>query len=462
MTSTSPNPRASLLSGLRTGGVRSASATIPHTAAPGGSFNVPRLAPQLHGSNFPEEEDDQVLEVPASSVFNNHRVPRAPMTAAVDGPDHRFQQQQRGMNPNSVPFSPAFMSQQQQPNPNQAQAFQMQMMQLELMKMQHAQTQQYQAQLLAQAQLQLQAQQQQQMQMQSPRRASYNPPATAGPLTSSFDLRSATLSAQMRRASQGSALDEPVPMTAALGGKFGARPVNMSGRPGGDEYEDISSAPSTTVISGGTSLGGGASAGTPSKSDTASNWRRGGNNNSVLSGNNRSPSVKITPPPIEKRTSPPPPAALPSSKVRPMPLRLNAAVSQPMASVSIDTNEAADNDDVDAESVSSHKSSNSNPTTPPSASSTGIPLSPREEASRKLYEGLGIERSAPVPTVVIEQPPMTAPLSKMGSQPVRQPRGPPSGADELGPKNFAARIRRQAIGGLMNLREKRDSVVEAF
>jgi hypothetical protein len=57
-----------------------------------------------------------------------------PMTAAVDGPDNRFtQQQQRGMNPNSAPFSPAFLA---QPTQAQTQALQMQMMQLEIMRMQ--------------------------------------------------------------------------------------------------------------------------------------------------------------------------------------------------------------------------------------------------------------------------------------------------------------------------------------
>jgi len=39
---------------------------------------------------------------------------------------------------------------------------------------------------------------------------------------------------------------------------------------------------------------------------------------------------------------------------------------------------------------------------------------------------------------------------------MRQPKGPPSGADELGPKNFATRIRRKAIGGLGGLLETRE------
>ena len=53
---------------------------------------------------------------------------------------------------------------------------------------------------------------------------------------------------------------------------------------------------------------------------------------------------------------------------------------------------------------------------------------------------------------------------RLVSTPVRQPRGPPSGAEELGPKNFATRIRRKAIGGLgalMGARERRE-VVEAY
>ncbi|KAF7301445.1 hypothetical protein MIND_00709800 [Mycena indigotica] len=418
MSNPAANPRASLLSGLRTGGVRSAA--VPQTAAPGGSFNIPRISSGLHSSIFPEEDEEE-------SVFATHSAPRMPMTAAVDGPGFMHQQQQqqqrRGMNPNSAPFTP-FMAQQ----PAQAsQAFQMQMMQLELLKMQAQQ--QYQAQMIAQAQIQ-----QQQQQMQTPRRASYNPPATAGPLNTSFDLRSATMSAQMRH-SVPLQDEQVVPMTASLDGKFGSR-ISFNDSPN-----------STTVISGGTSLGSPALVNntTPSKSDS-SNWRRGGNNNSVLSGNNRSPSVKVTPPPGES------PVAL--SKSRPQPLSFNiAAPATVLPAVAITEGE---NEDDDHETSSSEKSgSNSDPTTP---STNGVPLSPREEASKKLYEGLGIGRP------VVAEPPVVP--ARAASQPVRQPRGPPSGADELGPKNFATRIRRKAIGGLgmlMNSRERREvELVEAY
>jgi len=95
-----------------------------------------------------------------------------------------------------------------------------------------------------------------------------------------------------------------------------------------------------------------------------------------------------------------------------------------------------------------------------------MPLSPREEASKKLYEGLGIGR--PVSASPSDQtqyyPTVSVASHRMVSQPTRQPRGPPSGSDELGPKNFATRIRRKAIGGLgmlMDARERRE-FVEAY
>ena len=58
------NSRASLLSGLRTGGVRSASqpSIVPHTAAIGGSFNVPRFA-SFSQQHFPEEDDDELPSI---------------------------------------------------------------------------------------------------------------------------------------------------------------------------------------------------------------------------------------------------------------------------------------------------------------------------------------------------------------------------------------------------------------
>lgn len=483
MTTANSNNRASLLAGLRTGGVRSSSANLPHTAAPAGSFNVPRFSSQHSTNIFPEEEeDDQLPEMPHQNMFNT------PMTAAVDGPNNRFSHHQaaRGMNPNSMPFSPGFA-----PNMVPQAQMQMQMLQFEMLRIQTIQAQQYQAELLAQAQLQQQLQLQQQQQHQQlqaqsrERRTSlnFNPPATAGPMTNSFDLRAATLSAQMRRANQadraqlgvGSGADDQVPMTAALGGRFGSRTISASNLTRFDDHSDPPPTPgSTTVISGGTSLGNPASNNVhanaaPSKSDSASSWRRGGNNNSVLSGNRTvsSPSLKITPP-SDERSSPSAGEGSPISgpKFRPQPLRFSPAVSQPLPAVAIDNTD--DDTDGDTQSSGSSVKSNSSPTTPRSSSSNEMPLSPREEASKKLYEGLGIGR--PVSATPSEQSAQAYPTSsaaaghRMVSQPTRQPRGPPSGADELGPKNFATRIRRKAIGGLgmlMGARERRE-FVEAY
>ena len=254
------------------------------------------------------------------------------------------------------------------------------------------------------------------------------------------------------------------PMTAALNGRFGSRKVHD------DDGQELTIPPPpptpsrTTVISGGTVLGSPlsnnmntSSSPSPSKSDSAVSWRRGGNNNSVLSGSNRvasltppPPSVKITPPPGEGPSESVTPSSTGATKLRPQPLRFSVAVSQPLPMIAIDSSE------VDADDASSSGSSRSggSPTTP--SSNEMPPLSPREEATKKLYEGLGIGRPVPTPTVVsIPQPQQAAPIRVL-SQPVRQPKGPPSGADELGPENFATRIRRKAIGGLNSLLETRE------
>lgn len=466
-TAPTTNSRASLLSGLRTGGVRSSSATIPHTALPGATFNVPRLAPNALSGNFVDEEQDFVPE-----MSSYHLASRIPMTAAVDGPNDRFsQQQRRPMNPNVAPFSPTFVPNQMVNNAQAQQALQMQMMQLEILRIQAAQAQQIQSEMLAQAQRQQQAQN---------RRSSigFNPPATAGPLSTGFDIRAATLNAQMRRANQveqqAQVAGDQVPMTAALGGRFGSRTISLNANNTRfDDNGDASVPPtphSTTVISGGTSLGNPtANNGSPSiqsKSDAATSWRRGGKGNSVLA--NRavsSPSVKVTPPPPE-RVSPPPgsTASIGAAKARPRPLHFGEVAQQVLPTVTIDTSEANDNDD--SSSTSSYKSGSS-PTTPHSASSNEMPLSPREEASKKLYEGLGIGRPASAvsnKSSVDEVAPLNLVSHRLVSQPLRQPRGPPSGADELGPQNFATRIRRKAIGGLgmlLDARERRE-VVEVY
>ncbi|KAF9221889.1 hypothetical protein BS17DRAFT_784127 [Gyrodon lividus] len=484
------NHRAALLNGLRTGGVRSTSMNGPHTAAPGLSFNVPRFAStSIQQSIFPEEEDmDQVGDLFSQNLYvhnnnttnNNGYSPTAqstrPLTAAVDGSNNRFIQQQvagqRGLNPNSVPFSPAYPhGVQQQVTPAEAQLHayqQMQLMQLEIMRLQNAQVQrnqQVQAVVLAEAL------------RQQVRRGGMgmNPPASAGPTNNTFDMRANSPPA--RRPSQAEMLkvqlgvsgvpshEDQVPMTAALGGRFGARlPSNSIAFPTAPDAMPPSPPKQTIVISGGTSLSDSPPHNlssnlprdnVPSKSDVATSWRRGNTTNSVLSGlrtvSTASPRVKITPPPGERLS--PPPILTPTYKLRPRPLSFTSVAPRNVPIVAIDSGSEHD----DAMSSAS-SASLSNPATPHSASSLDTtPLSPREEATKKLYEGLGMGRPAPY----IVQTTMSALPQRFLSQPLRHPRGPPSGADEFGPKNFATRIRRKAIGGLgvlMDARERRESI----
>lgn len=294
-------------------------------------------------------------------------------------------------------------------------------------------------------------------------------PASAGPTNTSFDLRSNTLpsrrlnQAELLKAHLGvgvaatSQLDDPVPMTAALGGRFGARlPPSTIAFP---SLPDASYSPPKQITTLGSMARGGSPPyqaskdNTPSRSDAATSWRRGNTTNSVLNGlraaSTASPSVKITPPP-EERISPP---LTPANKLRPRPLSFTSMASSNVPIVAIDSG----SDHEDAMSSAS-STSQSNPATPQSLTSLeASPLSPREEATKKLYDGLGMGRPAPY----VVQPPALSLPQRLVSHPLRQPRGPPSGADELGPKNFATRIRRKAIGGLgvlMDARERRESI----
>ncbi|KAG1780224.1 hypothetical protein EV702DRAFT_964842 [Suillus placidus] len=470
------NNRASLLNGLRTGGVRSTSMSGPHTAALGGSFNVPRFVSNQH-SVFAEEEDDdmdEVAELFSQNMYINNQSPH-PLTAAVDGPNNRFVQQQMAaqsaLNPNSVPFYPSYSQGMQPQNPSEVQLHayqQMQMMQLEIARLQSEQ-----AQRNARAQA-IFIQHALRQQMQNRSASATIPPITAGPLETNFDIRPVGGSPPARRPSQAELLkaqlgvqtpplEIQVPMTAALGGRTSTRVTSSVAFPSSPETPIRGSSPpgQTTVISGGTSLGNSLPSGnghtikdnTPSKSDVAVSWRRGSTTNSVLNGLRTisavSPSVKITPPPGE-RVSPPPGNA--ASKVRPRPLSFTAPLSRTLPVVALDSGSEPE----DAYSTSS-SASLSNPTTPHSSSSLdSSPLSPREEAAKKLYEGLGMGR--PILSAA------AVPIAHKFIGPLRQPRGPPSGADELGPKNFATRVRRKAIGGLgvlMGARERREAI-EAY
>ena len=329
----------------------------------------------------------------------------------------------------------------------------------------------------------------------------YAEPQTAAPTTTSFGSRRSSQAEQLKSQLHLNQEQQQVPMTASLGGKFGGRlnpnasAFRMSSFP---EEEEMARNPrnvpasaslgpalaKTTVISGGTSLGmmaggngvsGGSGNMTPSKSDTSLNWRRGG---SPAQASNRSGSlnVRVTPPPAERNHSPP---GLKSR--RPEPLRFSVIVNEPSTPLVVVNSDGENGDDAD--DASSSSSSKSEPSTPPSgdAESSEIHLSPREAASKRLYEGLGIGRPVPQSAAAhtlnfsgnhncSQYAPHTSAATsfphkeRSSSTPVRQPRGPPSGAEELGPKNFASRIRRKAIGGLgamLDARVNRQEV-EAF
>ena len=122
--------RASLLDGLRTGGVRSASnpmANVPHTAAPGGSFNISRHVSTGYIDPIVREEEDELADMVTQNLYINgsqHRY-QQPMTAAVDGATNRFAQQQL------MGVSGGYMDPQAQ-----MQALQLQMMQMEIARLQ--------------------------------------------------------------------------------------------------------------------------------------------------------------------------------------------------------------------------------------------------------------------------------------------------------------------------------------
>lgn len=147
MASSAPAPthRASLLAGLRTGGVRSASMTgLPHTAAPGASFNIPsRYTSAAYNQQAICEEDDQLSDMLSHNMYINaqqQRVYQTPNTAAVDGGANRFSQQQQGHFTNSmipgIPHPNTAIGNAQLQAHAQQQALQVQLMQLELIRMQ--------------------------------------------------------------------------------------------------------------------------------------------------------------------------------------------------------------------------------------------------------------------------------------------------------------------------------------
>ncbi|KAF8324434.1 uncharacterized protein EI90DRAFT_3129901 [Cantharellus anzutake] len=465
------NHRASLLAGLRTGGVRSVSnpgqiPNAPMTAAIGGQF--PR-----HSSPF---VSGNVVEFQGSDQFYSDSFdtlpPGAPMTASVlDGGNFVNMQQQHAQ----AVFLQAQMQAQAmqraflvgQANANRGvspdpQTIQLQIDLLKLQALQQQQQQQFQAQMLAQAQLQ------QQLQQTSLPRRRTTEPTTAGSTPSVFSLPSL---ARSRNAS-GTNVDNIAPPTSALDSRFPTSRAASSLNPNAAAFKMGESATAsvtsnswrsvsntvptvqsgqcqTTVISGGTSLGA-----SQAKHDAAASWRR----SSTTSGP-PSPTAPLT-----RGSSPPssPPAVYVSTpeetsptesrstsqmtllvKPRPMPLHFN-----------LSTLHDATEDGMAGQVLVTPEEDDSREATP--TSGTSSISSAREEASKRLYESLGIGRPA-----------MQTEIIRQISLPARQPRGPPSGVEELGAKNFAARIRRRAIGGLGSLMESRNRrvsmiEVEAF
>lgn len=308
--------------------------------------------------------------------------------------------------------------------------------------------QQQQQQQQMQAHLIAQAQSQQQQQQGAFRRRTES--QTAGPNGTSFIIPPRTRTV--------SSMNE-APATAGLEGTFGSAKAPPKLNPnaasfsfgGGDDAMSAQAPKWRSVTSGVPSVPvvNGTAAGV-AKHDAVTSWRRP--STKVPYGElNPSPTKPTSPPPptlyvsTPDETSPPRSRSNspPTKRTRPQPLHF--VVPGTIA-------DQVEADAVDASVVNFSLDSPSSPSTPTSGSS--VPSSAREEASRRLYEGLGIGRPAPA---------TSAETATRVMQPARQPRGPPSGVDELGEKNFASRIRRKAIGGLgvlMGARGRRSSMIE--
>ncbi|KAG8861112.1 hypothetical protein FRB91_009912 [Serendipita sp. 411] len=416
----SANNRASLLSGLRTGGVR------PQTAALGGSFQPPRFTNGLHQATLYEN----VAENSSGYEYGN-----MPMTAALDGRAPRFQQQQQQQ------YEQQFLMQQAQlsavngvPNgllnamdPVQSQFLQLQLMQA--MVMQQQQAQKLQAELALQHQVAMAINNQRQQQSARLASTASRMPTTSGPTQTTFDINLAPSNYERT-----SAIEETnygaAPMTAALGGKFGSRNLASGLNPNaatfklGVDSADVSATSlvppptpsSTVVISGGVSLGGPsaptAAINGPSKSDSATSWRRPSNaatqprslSPPKTVGRQSPPSVELSSPESTGKYSPPQASSVP--KYRPQALRIRE-LEKAMGNIEIEQG-------------------------PSGYGARGQVKPPSPTSSSSSYED---QRKA-------------LPLVRQ-SQPLRQPRGPPAGAEELTVKNFATRGKRTASNPLV-------------
>jgi len=397
MTTTHSSQRASLLAGLRTGGVRSTS--VPHTAGPQASF----LVSPPHGANyepsFPEvDETNDLANMMSHGVHISNRY-NPPHTAHPDiatAPLAYQQQQWAGMQNHSLPghgMPPASAYPTQQD-------MQLQMMQMELMRLQAISNLQQYAQL---------RQDNQQLANQGGMRQN-NLPSYGYPAHNALPYGQ-------------------VPMTAGLAGKFGRRASHSAVLD--EDYNALGGRRQPTPNSIGAAQNM-----VPSKSDCAVSWRNNSNEPALV----RDDQLEQSRPSFAKRN-------------RPEPLELSAISGQDPEFVFHRENSESSNDSSSTKSDGEQVSST--PTTPISGNSNGSLSAAREEASKKLFRGLGLGR----PSIHVTAPSeSTLPVSfaRVVSQPIRQPRGPPASSEELGAKNFANRIRKKAIGGLEALLEARE------
>jgi hypothetical protein len=238
------------------------------------------------------------------------------------------------------------------------------------------------------------------------------------------------------------------PMTAALGGKFGSRSLPTGLNPNAPTFKmggeadavPLPATPSTTVvISGGVSLGAPstpnpANPSGPSKSDAAVSWRRGSNAASTTftrSGSppkvigRQSPPTAASPEPVTRES---PTLGSGPAKYRPQPLRIRENQAM-MPSVTIENEQG----------ISIYSSAKM--PSPTGSNSSGD--------SHKKYEAPG-------------KNPLNSynGSSVRHSQPLRQPRGPPAGVEEISSLNFASRVKRIATNPMVMRHEP--GFVEAY
>ncbi|KZO93290.1 hypothetical protein CALVIDRAFT_600960 [Calocera viscosa TUFC12733] len=442
--STAPNQRASLLASLRTGGVRSVSGQVPSTAplmSPSAS-QFPRSSTMDAFPQHHQQEADLLVDQFTQMQFA-HAQTAAP-TAHANAMRMQQQMMYNMLSGNGQGYTQEEML-------VLAQMQRQQQTQLELMRLQVLQQQaQAQAQLLH-----LQAQQQQQA--EAVRQYQH---------TASFDtLRSAASSAAARRASRGAADTAAEPMTAALAGRFGTRlnPQASAFRSASIVEESLGGSPpmAAGIIQPSTAKEPGHIT-PPRKSDVATSWRRGSSASPAPLRKTPSPplstpTVVVSRPDEYPVTPAPTTSGSTKSGRRPSPLQLSGSNSPKSVTslVASSDEEAVDSGGSPPALSNSPTSSSPSSLSPTSAHHPASAVAVPVEAAKRLYEGIGMGR----PHVRSASVSMSASGTHTPTTAVlRQPRGPPGGADELGMRNFATRVRRRAVSGLEVLKSARERV----